>query len=232
MELPKAARVVGTMEDKRVVYLEDYVLQYLAVCRGEETQSGGEMILYGKKEIRKGTEIYIIYGIDRQEENIIEKERKSGFRSSDKGYRRLGYLHPETGAIILDDWKEGEALQGYYVFYDADETMKDCLGDYYGRQLRKDRHNSAPGLNDYDRSTPGDLEEENASGQTAELVALSSINKQKGGSPFLWIRIVVAGIFIIFCAIAVLTVNNYDKLCGFIQTAVFTQEIMDMYGED
>jgi hypothetical protein len=56
---------------------------------------------------------------------------------------------------------------------------------------------------------------------------LSNMDERQGKSPFLWIRTVVICIFIVFCAIAVLTVNSFDKLNDFIQTAVLTEEIID-----
>ena len=106
-------------------------------------------------------------------------------------------------------------MTGYYVFYDADEQMKDCLGQYYERQLLKKQDFSPKSL---------DLELKSS---TAELVALSNTYERRRESPFLWIRMVVICIFVIFCAIAVMTVNSFDKLNDFIQTAVWMGEIID-----
>ena len=52
-------------------------------------------------------------------------------------------------------------------------------------------------------------------------------DRERMRSPFLWIRMAVLCIFIVFCAIAVTTVNGFDKLNDFIQTAVLAGELMD-----
>lgn len=36
-------------------------------------------------------------------------------------------------------------------------------------------------------------------------------------SPYLWIRIAAIGILVIFCAIAVTTINEYDKMNDFVR---------------
>lgn len=236
MELPKAVRMVGTIEKTRIIYIEDYVLQYLTVCEEEETQKDAETILYGKKEISGEVDVYMIYGIYKQAgrdcaergglekkgigENgkVEEKEKKFN-----KKYRRLGYLNRETGAIVLDDLGEGQTLKGYYIFYDADERMKDYLGEYYERQLWQKKQNSSRAS--YVKKSPVIAEAEQSG--SAELVALSNAEREKEFSPFLWIRMAVICIFIVFCAIAVTTVNGFDKLNDFIQTAVWAGEIID-----
>lgn len=217
MVRPKAARVVGTVERSRLVYIEDYVLQYLTVCEEEEEEKE-ETVLYGRKEKDGGAEVYMIYGIYRQMGQDGSEGEDSGEKFDGK-YRRLGYLHRETGAIVMDDWGAGENLKGYYVFYDAEEKMKDCLGEYYERQQLK-RKKPYKGSSDAG-------EKMRSQNSLAELVALSNTDKGRERQPFLWIRMIVIGIFIVFCAIAVMTVNSFDKLHDFIQTAVLTGEIMD-----
>ena len=232
MILPKAVRAVGAMEKKRIVYLEDYVLQYLTVCAQEEEEQGTRTVLYGKKERDGDTDIYLIYGLYKQKEESAsvkaqegKEERQNHVLPMEKKYRRLGYIHPETGGIMLDGWGPGQTVQGYYVFYDAEEKMKECLGEYYGRKSGKER-TYAPDSQSSQESVQDRGKTMKAS-HASELVALSRAEEKKGGSPFLWVRIAVVGIFIIFCAIAVMTVNSFDKLYDFVQTAVMTEEIMD-----
>ena len=231
MVLPKAVRLIGTVEKARMVYIEDYVLQYLTICE-EEAETEAEMkagtkeetILYGKKEKDGGTTAYLIYRVYRQTgQDRPEKEFQG--KNYNKEYVRLGYMDQETGAIVLDDWGKGENLKGYYVFYDADEKMKEYLGECYERQLRqKKQNNSRPAKI---KRNPALERGERSENTPAELVALSNADRERGCSPFLWIRIAVIGIFIVFCAIAVTTVNGFDKLNDFIQTAVLTGEIME-----
>lgn len=223
MVRPKAVRVVGTIEKKRIVYIEDYVLQYLTVCE-EEEEKNTETILYGKKEVSGETAVYMIYGICRQTgQDRMDRERKG--QTFHQKYSRLGYLHRDTGAIILDDWGAEETLKGYYIFYDAEEQMKECLSEYYERQLSIKKQDAFS--KSFLKAGSDAGETARAKGSTAELVALSNRNERQGKSPFLWIRAVVICIFIVFCAIAVMTVNSFDKLNDFIQTAVLTEEIID-----
>ncbi len=246
MALPKAVRAVGTIDKARIVYIEDYVLQYLTVCEEEEEDDGTETVLYGKKEISGGTEIYFIYGICRQrgqglpEESIGEggkgkaateagrAEEAKTKKTFPGSYRRLGHLDPDTGGIILDDWGRGQMLTGYYVFFDAEEKMKDDLGKLYERRQRKKRQDTeTESIRPDGEETSGGGKDRNSSGDAAELVALSNRDRRHGKSPFLWVRMAVLCIFIIFCAIAVMTVNSFDKLHDFIQTAVMTGEMID-----
>ena len=213
MALPKAVRLAGTVGQTEKVYVEDYVLQYLTICEEEETEPGGETVLYGRKEWEGRTRAYLIYGIYRQTGQDRPEKKFCG------KYNRLGYINPATGAIVLDDWGEGKTLEGYYVFYDADEKMKDFLGDCYEKQLRL--------RNGKTMSTDSGQPDEAGMKTPAELVALSRADREKVRSPFLWIRMAVLCIFIVFCAIAVTTVNGFEKLNDFIQTAVLAGEMMD-----
>lgn len=223
MVRPKAVRVVGTIEKMRIVYIEDYVLQYLTVCE-DEIEENTETILYGKKEMSGETAIYMIYGICRQMGQDCMERTEAG-QKFDRKYKRLGYLHRETGAIILDDWGAEEILKGYYVFYDAEEQMKDCLGEYYEKHLLKKKQDFPSKSSCKANSDTNETIRSESS--AAELIALSNTDEKRRKSPFLWIRMVVICIFVVFCAIAVMTVNSFDKLNDFIQTAVLTGEIID-----
>lgn len=223
MDMPKAARVIGTVEKKRMVYIEDYVLQYLTVC--EEEDKSTEKILYGKKEKNGESEIYMIYGVYEQEGQAFA-EQPFG-----RKYGRLGHLDRETGAIVLDDWEPGRKLKGYYVFYDAEEKMKDYLGNYYEKRIWGKRQDAVPQNKGMEACNSDAAFCGEAKG--AELVALSAADKtghaalKREHSPFLWIRMAVICIFIIFCTIAVMTVNSFEKLNDFIQAAVMAGEIME-----
>lgn len=49
MELPKAAGKVGVIEDDKVIYIEDYALQYIKVLRQKGFIKEDKYLLYGKK---------------------------------------------------------------------------------------------------------------------------------------------------------------------------------------
>ena len=50
MELPKAAGKVGVIEDDKVIYIEDYALQYIKVLRQKGFIKEDKYLLYGKKD--------------------------------------------------------------------------------------------------------------------------------------------------------------------------------------
>lgn len=212
MELPEIASQTGTIDNDRIVYIEDYALQYLKMIRRMEAAEEDKFILYGKKEKSLGKETYIIYGICRQGE-----ERRY---CSEGTYDFIGYLDTKGwGAgedfcrnILLGTENGGEPAGGYYIFYDADDKMKECLGQYYEESVNRSRYIS---------------QREQTGRELAELVALSNKEQNNRIMLYIWIRIVVTGILIIFCAIAVVTLNDYGKMDDFVQTAIQTSEWME-----
>lgn len=211
MELPEAISLVGRMEEDRVIYIEDYALQYLKALRKEGRMEEDKFVLYGNRGRNAGKEIYVIYGICSQEEWKYDREEEG------KGYEWIGSLsvkgrnaEAEMGRMVLaEKGNDGRALNGYYIFYDADNKMKERLGKYYEESVNRSRY-------------------QQMTGKKAELVALSSKERvERAPSPYLWIRIAVIAILIIFCAIAVTTVNKYDKINDFVQAAVRTGEMIE-----
>ena len=82
------------------------------------------------------------------------------------------------------------------------------MGEYYEESINRSRYKQM-------------------TGKKAELVALSREEEGERVSLYLWIRIAVVGILIVFCAIAVTTVDGYDKISNFVQAAVRTGEMID-----
>lgn len=209
MELPVAASLVGTIEGDRIIYIEDYALQYLRVLCKERTIEEDKFVLYGNRKNDLGKEVYIIYGIYRQEERQHDQEK------ADQRYEWVGNLEVERGSageelgkMFLTGKGNGrQAINGYYIFYDADDTMKERLGEYYEESVNYSRYKQI-------------------AGKKAELVALSVEEQSEGASLYIWLRIAVAAILIVFCAIAVTTINEYDKMSDFVQAAVHTGEII------
>lgn len=214
MKLPEVTALVGTIEGSRVIYIEDYALQYLKALRKEEGMGEDKFVLYGRRGRDADKEVYIIYGICSQE------EWQYGRGEEGRRYEWIGSLgrkgrneEGEPGRMELFG-KEGDrrSLDGYYIFYDADDGMKERLGKYYEKSLNRSRG-------------------QQTMGKKAELVALSSEEQTERASPYIWIRIAVTAILIIFCAIAVTTVNKYDKINDFVQAAVHTGEMMEESAE-
>lgn len=210
MELPEAVSLAGTIEGDRIIYIEDYVLQYLKVMCKERPIEEDKFALYGSRGNDAGKEVYIIYGIRSQ------KEQQCKQKKTNQGYEWIGNLEVEqeedgegSGKMFLT-CKENDRhlMNGYYIFYDANDQMKERLGEYYEENVKRSR---------YKQITE----------KKAELVALSVDEQAEGISFYIWIRIAVAAILLIFCAIAVTTINEYNKMNDFVQAAVHTGEIIE-----
>ncbi len=210
MDLPEISRKIGTVHEDRLVYIEEYVLQYLELLKKWENQEE-RIYFYGKRERTSKAETYIIYGICGQDEE-------------EAGNGKKGKAYELIGSLDIRQWKKGNDLcrgmligiageertvDGYCIFYDADDKMKERLSRYYESSIYRARNR--------DKKNPEQMDK-----RQAELVALSSKEGENTGSPFLWIRAAAIGILIIFCAIAVITVNEYDKMIDFVQTAAWT----------
>lgn len=214
MELPEIAGRAGTMDDDRIVYIEEYVLQYLKIIKQTELAKEDKFLLYGKKEKSLDREIYIIYGICRQE------EWQHCLGTEGKDYYLIGSLDMEIleegdnfcRNIMLGNKNGGQPAGGYYVFYHADDKMKERLGEYYEENRKHSRYIA---------------QREETGEKLAELVALSNEEQCSGAVLYIWIRMAAIGILIIFCAIAVVTINGYEKMNDFVQIAVQTAELME-----
>lgn len=222
MQLPEIARRVGTIDRKQIVYIEEYVLQYLKTYVQENLLMNERIILYGKSERREGTNIYIIYAVCREGDEQDVTERKD----TKEIYEKIGYLwhrpHEAVQQAINKTATEAQdklSLSGYYVFFDVNEKMKDYLGQYYQKRLEQMK---TPIL----QEASGQIEENilDPSAGQAELIALNHETIQRPLPLYRMIRIAVVCIVIIFCSIAVTTINAYDKMEDFVQTIMFTSE--------
>lgn len=211
MDLPRISREIGIVHEDRLVYIEEYVLQYLELVKGQGNQEEGKLYFYGKSERTSKAETYIIYGVCGQEEGEAWCGRgKKGYElagSLDIGKWRKGGDFCQ--GILIGVMGEERAVDGYYIFYDADDRMKEYLSQFYERNMIRFQSGEQRKM-------------EQANKKQAELIALSSKGERNTASAFIWIRVAAIGILVIFCAIAVITINEYDKIMDFVQTAAWT----------
>ena len=97
MDLPIIFKEIGIVHEDRLVYIEEYVLQYLEILTGEENRKEEKFLFYGRSERTSKGEIYIIYGVCGQEEGEAWRGRRG------KGYEQLGSLD-------IGKWKKGGDL--------------------------------------------------------------------------------------------------------------------------
>lgn len=226
MELPQIARRIGTIERNQIVYIEEYVLQYLRTYGCENISKDVEISLYGKYEFREGVNIYIIYAVCQKSEEDEMLQIIGESKDTEDIYIKIGSLHyrnttniaEESREVFLQGKKTVGSLKGYYIFYDSNEWMKDYLVRHYERKLEN--------KNKSDRwcEQHTDTKMQGAQTELPELTVLSCNHAGQACDFFHWIRMAVVCILIIFGAIAVTTINEHDKMKGFVQTIKQTYE--------
>lgn len=223
MELPDIAKRIGIIEKKRKVYIEDYVVSFLERFKTEEIKEEERIILYGKTQASLSEESYVIYGAAKIQNSKME--HKNIFQE----FNEIGCLNldiwQETGSmcegILIGDGMGGQPITGYYIFYEEQPLMGEYLSVYYEEQIKPQIHYHKNDKHGEEIIVPK---------KQAELVALSNetyMERTLEESPiYSFIRAVVIVIFIIFCAIAVTTVNSFEKMQDFSNTAVQMNESM------
>ncbi len=220
MELPSIAKRIGMIENKRKVYIEDYVVSFLERFKTEEIKEEERIVLYGKTHVSLSEESYVIFGAAKIQDN--QTENINIFQELDE----IGCLNldiwQDTGSmcegILIGDSMGGQPITGYYIFYEEQPLMGTYLSIYYEEEVK-------PKIHHHKNEKHGEIKA--APKKQAELVALSD---DIMGGPFdespiySFIRAVVIIIFIIFCAIAVTTVNSFEKIQDFTNTAVYMNE--------
>lgn len=219
MDLPEIVKRMGKIEGERKIYMEDYVLAYLQNYKTNTTEADVRVTLYGKKENNASGEIYLIYG--------AAESGKDFFRE----YDEIGCLNIELWkkspsmceGILLGDEIGGEQISGYYIFYDEAQAMKEYMGYCYEEDIHRKQHK---------RKALAEAEsgkKQPVSKGQAELVALSSDTQGEEAPLYSYIRAAVIIIFIVFCAIAVTTVNSYGKMENFTQAAEQMHETLEQH---
>lgn len=227
IKTPEISRRVGLTDRTKKIYIEDYVVQFLKMFKDEES-GDAEIFLFGSRYICGGVEIYIIYGAC---ENISIKMEAYGSKTDGilNGFteqEKIGCLNMEIwrstedeySGIIVGNAGGGQPVEGYYIYYDADERMGEYIGSCWKKSLGSSKKVLA------EKAESCDINKES---EGAELVALSCDKRENPISPYAGIRIAVVCIFIILCTIAVTTINSYDRLQYFIKAAVQTNEIIE-----
>lgn len=219
MELPEIAKRMGRIEAERTIYMEDYVLTYLQNFKNKRTENDMRIILYGRKEENGFGETYTIYG--------AADNGKEFF----KEYDEIGCLNLELwqstesmcDGILLGDGSGGKPIPGYYIFYDEAQAMKEYMGHCYEEDIYRNLYKR----NRLTETVTEHKQNKHIYEGQAELVALSNNTAEEESPLYSFIRAAVIVIFIVFCAIAVTTVNSYEKMEDFTQAAEQMNESLE-----
>lgn len=144
MQLPDIVKQIGKTDGKERVYIEDYVYTYLhemgkkTGAGDSEKTAGGQRTfpmraaLFGHAFRKKEHKFYLIYGaanvIEELENGKSEEQiRKEYFAE----YELIGYVNIYGGGQRMPGRKEG-----YYIFYEKNESMQNYLLSCYGRSMK------------------------------------------------------------------------------------------------
>ncbi len=195
MQLPTMVKQIGRVDSNERVYIEDYVYAYLNELKAEKSNLPLRAALFGHVYHRENRNFYLVYGAVSVVDELAngrgeEQVRKEYFEE----YELIGYVNIYGNKQELPGKKEG-----YYIFYDKNESMQNYLLFCYKQKNRK-RVNK----NEISHTGEDDLR----FFRTASRVSLIDFIK----------RLIYGGCIIIL-SIAVTTINDYKKMYGFVEAA-------------
>lgn len=195
MQLPTMVKQMGRVDGNERVYIEDYVYAYLNELKAEKSNLPLRAALFGHVYHRENQNFYLVYGAVSVVDELAngrgeEQVRKEYFEE----YELIGYVNIYGNKQELPGKKEG-----YYIFYDKNESMQNYLLFCY-KQKNKKRVNK----NEVNRIREDDL----GFFRTTSRASLIDFIK----------RLIYGGCIIIL-SIAVTTINDYKKMHGFVEAA-------------
>ncbi|MDE7286266.1 MAG: hypothetical protein K2N55_05430 [Lachnospiraceae bacterium] len=195
MQLPTMVKQIGRVSGNERVYIEDYVYAYLNELKAEKANLPLRAALFGHVYHRENQNFYLVYGAVSIVDELArgrgeEQVRKEYFEE----YELIGYVNIYGNKQELPGRKEG-----YYIFYDKNESMQNYLLFCYKQKNKK-------------RAIKDEMDHER--GDELRFFRTSS-----HASLIDFIKRLIYGGCIIILSIAVTTINDYKKMYGFVETA-------------
>ena len=133
MQLPEMVRLVGKISGEDRVYMEDYVYTYLHDLKQQWEKVPIRVALFGHVYQKKDRKFYMIYGaasvIDELADGRDEEQVRKDFFAE---YELIGYVN------IYGNKQEWPGKKnGYYIFYESNESMQNYLINCFERKKRK-----------------------------------------------------------------------------------------------
>lgn len=194
MKMPEFVKRIGSVDERNRVYIEDYVYSYLNGLREETDLLPLRAALFGHVVRKENACYYMIYGACCVVEELgygrnEEQVRKEFFED----YELIGYVNISKGKQAVPGKDKG-----YFVFYESNEAMQNYLSFCYERKRKK-------GNKRKEAVTAGfslDCWQKGKMGQVGDT----------SGQIFMLVCILVL-------AMAVCSINNYEKMSGFVEMA-------------
>ncbi len=196
MQLPTMVKQIGKVDGRKKVYLEDYVYTYLNELKKGKGPFPVRAALFGHAFCKEEKKFYLVYGaasvIDGMEYGWSEEQVRREYFAE---YELIGYVNIYGNRQELPGRKEG-----YYIFYDKNESMQNYL------------------LFCYRQKGGGTMAGEDGKGM---ILPVSKRLHRKAVlfSLGVLIKKIIYGGCIIILIIAVSAINDYDKMYGFVEAA-------------
>lgn len=193
MKLPEIVKRIGYTDGEERIYIEDYVHSYLNGLREKKEIFPVRAALFGhviqKEEIR----YYLIYGACCVVEELFygKTEGQIG-KEFFPEYKLIGYVNINRNSRILED--KGK---GYFVFYETNEPMQRYLACCFERENRQGEKKAA-GSVDFKQ----------------EMSLPAGKSSRSMGER---IRLILYGLGVLVLAMAISTINDYEKIQGFVE---------------
>ena len=191
MQLPALVRQVGKVAGENRVYIEDYAYGYLCELKNKCNVLPVRAALYGNSFKKDNIRYYFVYGACCV---TGEGEGKSSAEHCDKqffgDYELIGYVN-----LYRKGEMPGEK-QGCYIFYENNEAMQNYLLSCKAEQsecVRKPLQ-AMDGQEKYCEECIGYLKEAS--------------------------RKILLGMLVVIAAVAVATINHYDRIYEFAAMAI------------
>lgn len=134
MKMPNITKTVGKTDSRREVYIEEYVITYLTGYKKRNAEPGSPVILYGKKENAGENAAFIVYGAG---ERDLVKEGTAFSQLEELGCLNMEFWEKSENAyegIMIGNRNGGYPIEGYHLFYEENEMMKEYLSLAYRKE--------------------------------------------------------------------------------------------------
>lgn len=196
MQLPTMVKQIGQVEGNERVYIEDYVYAYLNELKAEKKNLPLRAALFGHVHHRENQTFYLVYGAVSIVDELAYGRSEEQVRKEYFGeFELIGYVNIYGNKQELPGKKDG-----YYIFYDKNEAMQNYLLFCYKQMKRKGRVRNETSCT---REVVSDFTH-----TTSQTLSIREIIKR-----------LIYGVSIIILSIAVTTINDYEKMYGFVEAA-------------
>lgn len=196
MKIPEFVKKIGIIEGECRVYIEDYVYTHLNELRQKVDILPLRAALFGHVLKKEGKCFYFVYGaacvIDELEYGRDEEQVRKDFFEE---YELIGYVNVRKDKQLMP-----EKSKGYYVFYETNEAMQNYLVFCYERENKK---------------TQGKRDGAEVHRKKHRYSVYRLGMKMPGEA----LRRFFYGSLLLLLAIAVTSINDYEKMYGFVEMA-------------